>query len=137
MLDNNVGVPTKNDGRSTISIHRRYCSHLGSVAIGEGFATPTTSSGTYELASNWVGPINPTEPTGVDHLYSVERKVRFVVHAVICVFCLMLSPGPINYFNVLGRDYIVLNTSKAVNDLLVQRGANYSDRPKLEMVGPL
>jgi hypothetical protein len=50
---------------------------------------------------------------------------------------MLAVPGPINYFNAFGRDYIVLNTPKAVNDLLMQRGANYSDRPKLEMVGPL
>ena len=53
--------------------------------MGEGFATPTTSAGTYELASNWVGPIDSTKPTGVDHLYSVEGAVWLVVHTVISV----------------------------------------------------
>lgn len=53
--------------------------------MGEGFATPTTSPGTYELAANWVGPINPTKPTRVDHLYSMEGAVWLVMYTVIYV----------------------------------------------------
>jgi hypothetical protein len=45
--------------------------------------------------------------------------------------------GPINYFSVLGRDFVVLNSTKSVNDLLLQRGSIYSNRPKAQMVGPL
>ena len=75
ILNIHVRISTKDDDKPTTLIHRRYRSRLDGVEMGEGFATSTTSPGTYELASNWIGPINSTKPTRVDHLYSVEGAV--------------------------------------------------------------
>ncbi|KLO12046.1 cytochrome P450 [Schizopora paradoxa] len=47
------------------------------------------------------------------------------------------SYGPIIYFHVFGRQFVVLNTMDVVNDLLVKRSATYSTRPHLVMAGEL
>ncbi|KZV89528.1 cytochrome P450 [Exidia glandulosa HHB12029] len=41
--------------------------------------------------------------------------------------------GPVSYLRVLGRDVVILNSAKAVNDLLEQRSAIYSNRPRFVM----
>jgi cytochrome P450 len=45
--------------------------------------------------------------------------------------------GPVVYFNVLGKEFVVLNSAQAINDLLVTRGANYANRPALQMLSDL
>jgi len=47
-----------------------------------------------------------------------------------CPFILIFVVGPIVYLNLLGQPVVILNTKKVANDLLVQRAANYSDRPR-------
>jgi hypothetical protein len=42
--------------------------------------------------------------------------------------------GDVMYFHVLGQDFIVLDSVKAVEDLLEARSAIYSDRPRLPML---
>jgi hypothetical protein len=37
--------------------------------------------------------------------------------------------GHIVYYRILGKDIVVLNTIKAIKDLLEKRGDVYSDRP--------
>jgi len=49
VLNINLGIPTKDDDKPTIFIHRRYCSRPGGVEMGEGCATPTTSPGPTNL----------------------------------------------------------------------------------------
>ncbi|KDQ23217.1 hypothetical protein PLEOSDRAFT_1049741 [Pleurotus ostreatus PC15] len=45
--------------------------------------------------------------------------------------------GHVVYFRILGRDFVALNSVKSINDVLLQQGANSSDRPPVQMVGPL
>ncbi|KAF5359953.1 hypothetical protein D9757_012242 [Collybiopsis confluens] len=45
--------------------------------------------------------------------------------------------GDLVYMEVLGKSILVLNSIKAVNDLLVDRASLYSDRPTFTMVGEL
>ena len=48
---------------------------------------------------------------------------------------LILAPvGDVVYLNVLGKEIILLGSSKAAYDLLDKRSANYSDRPVSVMV---
>jgi hypothetical protein len=42
---------------------------------------------------------------------------------------LIKCTGPIIYFHVFGRKFIVLNSAEAVTDLLESRSSRYSDRP--------
>ena len=42
--------------------------------------------------------------------------------------------GDIVYVTALGKEFIILNSVKAANELLEQRSANYSDRPHLPML---
>jgi hypothetical protein len=44
----------------------------------------------------------------------------------------MLS-GDVVYLSALGQHIIVLNSSQAIQDLLIKRGGNYSDRPVMQM----
>ncbi|KAH7097930.1 cytochrome P450 [Auriculariales sp. MPI-PUGE-AT-0066] len=41
--------------------------------------------------------------------------------------------GDVTHLTALGRHIVILGSQEAVNDLLVKRGANYSDRPVLPM----
>lgn len=41
--------------------------------------------------------------------------------------------GDVVYLNALGQHIIVLNSPEAIQDLLIKRGSNYSDRPILQM----
>lgn len=50
---------------------------------------------------------------------------------------LIILLGPIVYFTVLGKEFVVLNSAKAINDLLHTRGATYSDRPSLQMLSDM
>ena len=50
-----------------------------------------------------------------------------LVHGCLCLI------GDIMYFSSLGKPTIVLNSAKAVTDLLDRRGSIYSDRPFLHM----
>lgn len=45
--------------------------------------------------------------------------------------------GPVIYMHVLGREFIILNTSRAVLDLFDRRSAMYSERPRLVMAGKM
>ncbi len=40
--------------------------------------------------------------------------------------------GHIVYYRVLGQDIVVLNTIRAIRDLLDKRGDVYSDRPVIQ-----
>ena len=54
---------------------------------------------------------------------------------ILTRFC--VHTGDITYINVLGKETILLNSSKAAVDLLDKRSANYSDRPILMMCGEI
>lgn len=43
------------------------------------------------------------------------------------------NAGDLMYLNIMGQPILILNSPTAVRDLLVSRGAIYSDRPNLEM----
>ena len=45
--------------------------------------------------------------------------------------------GDVTYVNVLGKEMIILNSSKAAVELLDKRSANYSDRPIAMMCGEI
>ncbi|TFY57775.1 hypothetical protein EVJ58_g6821 [Rhodofomes roseus] len=45
--------------------------------------------------------------------------------------------GDVMHVNVMGRSFIILSSLKAIDDLLEKRGAIYSDRPIIPMVGEL
>ncbi|EJD43159.1 cytochrome P450 [Auricularia subglabra TFB-10046 SS5] len=45
--------------------------------------------------------------------------------------------GPVLHLRALSRNMIVLDTMRAAVELLEKRGANYSDRPRMPMVGEL
>ena len=42
--------------------------------------------------------------------------------------------GDIVHFEVLGKHFIVLNSTDTINELLEQRSVNYSDRPRMPML---
>ena len=48
-----------------------------------------------------------------------------------------MHPGDVAYINILGKEMILLNSSKAAVDLLDKRSADYSDRPILMMCGEI
>ena len=45
--------------------------------------------------------------------------------------------GDLVFFHGLGNNILVLNSMKAINDLLEKRGSIYSDRPSFTVVGDL
>ena len=45
--------------------------------------------------------------------------------------------GDLVFFHGLGNNILVLNSMKAINDLLEKRGSIYSDRPAFTVVGDL
>ncbi len=50
---------------------------------------------------------------------------------------LMYITGDVISVDVFGSKIIVLNTMKAVNDVLEKRSANFSDRPDMPMIRDL
>ena len=61
-----------------------------------------------------------------------------VVTFVLLYAALMFRDiGDIVHISAMGTSIIVLNSVKAVTDLLETRGAQYADRPKLVMAGEL
>ena len=46
-------------------------------------------------------------------------------------------PGEIVYLNIMGKDMIVLNSSKVAADLLEKRSTTYSNRPVATMCGEI
>ena len=42
--------------------------------------------------------------------------------------------GDVIHLEALGKHFVVLNSAEAVNDLLEQRSAIYSDRPRMPMM---
>ena len=51
---------------------------------------------------------------------------------------MLTSPlGDLVFFHGLGNNILVLNSMKAINDLLEKRGSIYSDRPSFTVVGDL
>ena len=45
--------------------------------------------------------------------------------------------GDLVFFHGLGNNILVLNSMKAINDLLEKKGSIYSDRPSFTVVGEL
>jgi hypothetical protein len=45
--------------------------------------------------------------------------------------------GDISHLNILGQDIVFINSAQAAFDLLDKRGAIYSEKPRLVMVGEL
>ncbi|KAJ7149195.1 cytochrome P450, partial [Mycena crocata] len=45
--------------------------------------------------------------------------------------------GPISYFGVFGRHFVVLNTMEAITDLFEKRSKTYCSRPRMVMAGDL
>ena len=41
------------------------------------------------------------------------------------------------HLSIFGTSYIILSSRKAISELLDKRGAIYSDRPRIPMVGDL
>jgi hypothetical protein len=66
-----------------------------------------------------------------------KNMVILILSAVWCFVLNYFHLGPVVYFKVLGREFIVLNSVKAINDLLNSRGANYSTRPSFQMLSDL
>ena len=52
----------------------------------------------------------------------------FQINALITI-----SPGPITYLTMLGTPMIVLNSLKAIRELMEERAAIYSNRPLMAM----
>lgn len=62
----------------------------------------------------------------------VSSAVGFAENALI-----QCASGPLVGLNVLRTKIVVLNSEKAINDLLNERGNIYSDRPELVVAGEL
>ena len=61
-----------------------------------------------------------------------------VVTFVLLYAALMFRDiGDVVHISAMGTSIVVLNSVKAVTDLLESRGAQYADRPKLMMAGEL
>lgn len=45
--------------------------------------------------------------------------------------------GPVMFLNLAGQPFVILSTVNAAQDLLSQRSAQYSDRPRMVMAGEL
>jgi predicted small integral membrane protein len=45
--------------------------------------------------------------------------------------------GPVVHLSVLGKSFIILNTSEAALDILDKKGAIYASRPRLVMAGEM
>ena len=75
----------------------------------------------------------------MDEVHRMERDLRSVFLFLVSV---VLRPsfdftGDLVGLNVLGTRILVLNSQKAINDLLDKRGNIYSDRPVFTAVGEL
>ena len=51
--------------------------------------------------------------------------------------CAHLVTGDLVFFHGLGNNILVLNSMKAINDLLEKKGSIYSDWPSFTVVGEL
>ncbi|PPQ80062.1 hypothetical protein CVT25_001491 [Psilocybe cyanescens] len=78
-------------------------------------------------------PPGPNPYPIIGNLFHIPRKTnpgeRFLAWSK--------SYGEIIYMHVFGREFVVLNSSKAALELFDHRGAFYSDRPHLVMAGDL
>ena len=70
---------------------------------------------------------------------TVGKAVWYAAPAAACIPALTLSElsGRITYLHVVGQGLVFLNTPEAVFELMDRRGAIYSDKPNLIMVGEL
>lgn len=45
--------------------------------------------------------------------------------------------GDVSRIDIMGNNFILLNSSKSINDLFGKRGANFSDRPRMTLGGEM
>ena len=45
--------------------------------------------------------------------------------------------GDVVYLHIVGRPLLILNSAKAMRDLLEKRGASFSDRPRIVVLGEM
>ena len=45
--------------------------------------------------------------------------------------------GDVVYLHVVGRPLLILNSAKVMRDLLDKRGASFSDRPRIVVLGEM
>ena len=45
--------------------------------------------------------------------------------------------GDVIYLSIIGRPIIVLNSAEAARDLMDKRSSNYSDRPRIVVIGEM
>ena len=48
-----------------------------------------------------------------------------------------MCTGDVIYLSVVGRPIVVLNSAEAARDLMDKRSANYSDRPRIVVIGEM
>ena len=51
--------------------------------------------------------------------------------------CLKFHIGPIFSLSLVGREFVILNTSRVAYELLTKRATKYSDRPRMIVPGEL
>lgn len=61
---------------------------------------------------------------------SMEEKYSewIVLPAYLCELISTSADSDVLYLNLLGTDHVILNSNKAISDLLDKRSAIYSDR---------
>ena len=74
-----------------------------------------------------------TKFTEYKAVYGLSCLVQYLAHGPM----LTSSSGDLVFFHGLGNNILVLNSMKAINDLLEKRGSIYSDRPSFTVVGDL
>ncbi|KAJ6577788.1 cytochrome P450 [Mycena capillaripes] len=79
-----------------------------------------------------VPAIGPTPIPGIGNLFQLPTKNIAKTYA-----SWTSSYGDVIYMHVFGREFILLNSAKAILELLDGRGASYSDRPRLPFAGEM
>ncbi|KAF8160344.1 cytochrome P450 [Mycena galopus ATCC 62051] len=68
----------------------------------------------------------------IGNLFQLPRKNMAKVYA-----SWTRTYGDVIYLHVFGREFILLNSSKSILELLDEQGASYSDRPRLAFAGEM
>ncbi|KAF9444744.1 cytochrome P450 [Macrolepiota fuliginosa MF-IS2] len=77
-------------------------------------------------------PPGPKPLPFIGNLHQVPRQEPFKVYRQWA-----RTYGPVMYFRIFKRDFIILDSLKAITDLFEKRSSRYSTRPRLVMAGEL
>jgi hypothetical protein len=69
-----------------------------------------------------------------DKWFKIYGMLSIVIEVYLNGLYLILRPGDMFYFKVLGQGYLILGSTVRINELLEKRSSNYSDRAPMPML---